>query len=152
MCMVSVVPRVDPRAMPIELNPSTYSSNLGKRRESCASAFYSIVVSNSGFFCPISCPNMTNVSQDGVSEGRFKSIITEELNLIRSSSPSLPLLPRVRAPNDLLCLLKTASQQMHIHDLMSNPQSRLLSLPRTTSSLLLGSMSMVTREGIAALA
>jgi hypothetical protein len=77
---------------------------------------------------------MTNVSQDGVSEGESKSIITEELNLIRSPSPSFPPLPRVRAPNDLLCLLKTANPQMHVHDLISthNPQSRLLSLPRTT--------------------
>jgi hypothetical protein len=50
MCMVSVVPRIDPRAMLIELNPSTYSSNLGKRRASCPSAFYSIAVSKSGFF------------------------------------------------------------------------------------------------------
>jgi hypothetical protein len=50
MCMVSVVARIDPRAMLIELNARTYSSNLGKRWASCPSAFYSIAVSNSGFF------------------------------------------------------------------------------------------------------
>ncbi|KAN0109848.1 argonaute-like protein [Russula decolorans] len=49
MCMVSVVPRVNPRATLIELNASTYSSNLGNRWASCPSAFYSIAVSNSGF-------------------------------------------------------------------------------------------------------
>ena len=92
MCIVSVVPRIDPRARLIELNASTYSSNLEKRWASYPSAFYSIVVSNSGFG-PISCPNMTNVSQDGVSEGELNTHIAQELNLIRSLSPSFVPLP-----------------------------------------------------------
>lgn len=50
MCMVSVVPRIDPRAMLIRLNASTFLSNSGKRWASYPSAFYSIVVSNSRFF------------------------------------------------------------------------------------------------------
>jgi len=50
MCIVSVVPRIDPRATLIELNSSTYSSNSGKRWASCPSAFYFIAVSNSVFF------------------------------------------------------------------------------------------------------
>jgi hypothetical protein len=50
MCIVSVVPRIDPRAMLIELHASAYSSNLGTRWASYPSAFYSIAVSNSGSF------------------------------------------------------------------------------------------------------
>ena len=50
MCVVSVVLRIDLRAMLIELDASMYSSNLGKRWASCRSASYSIAVSNSGFF------------------------------------------------------------------------------------------------------
>jgi hypothetical protein len=34
-----------------------------------------------------------NVFQDGVSEGEFNAVLTEELNLIRSLSPSFPPLP-----------------------------------------------------------
>jgi hypothetical protein len=58
MCIVSVVPRIDPQAMLIELNVSTYSSNLGKRWASCPSVFYSIAVSNSGFFVRCRVPTM----------------------------------------------------------------------------------------------
>ena len=63
MCMVRVVPRIDPRALLIELNASTYSGSIGERWASCPSAFYSIAVSNPVFFCPMSSPNMTNVSR-----------------------------------------------------------------------------------------
>jgi len=50
MCVVSVVPRINLRAMLVKLNASTYSSNLGKQWASCRSAFYSITVSDSGLF------------------------------------------------------------------------------------------------------
>ena len=50
MCVVSIVPRIAPRAMLIEPNASTFLSNLGQRWASFPSAFYSIVVSNARFF------------------------------------------------------------------------------------------------------
>lgn len=52
---------------------------------------------------------MTNFSQDGVSEAEFRTVIQEELKLIRSSSLAFPLFPRVRAPTDLPHLLTTAN-------------------------------------------
>ena len=90
MCIVRVLPRIDRGVMLIKLNASTYSNSLEKRWASCPSAFYSIAVSNHGFFCPISCPNMTNVFQDGVSEAEFGTVIQDELKFIRSSSPAVP--------------------------------------------------------------
>ena len=75
VCVVSVVPRIDVRAMLIELNVSTYSSKLPEHI-----LFYRC--EQLCFICPISCPNVTGVSQDGVSEGEFKSNYQEELNFI----------------------------------------------------------------------